>query len=580
LSGFTKLKSLAVLDIDTLDIVSELQSCLRNSAGTLSKLKLSFSDKLAASARKPQIDPDPEDSDQEDDIMPMPGPSHTQIEEMSGPARAFRAQEERKTQETVLGRIFGVESTTLEKLQGAIVVVEVEKKKSKVKTEQELVDFMKTLATKFMGELNGTRDHAASQEIVDMIGAAAQKYIAEVKSQKDKEDEKSNTAEPSSSSASQPSDDKAVETPAESSEPAVSLFSETATPNKAKESQGNVSPEDIDIEEPEEQLAIDSEELPASEADVNEPAGASEGTTADAPEDAPTDAPAPTATPALTAAAVANTKAEFGKVLAALESQKEDYMSLVEEFESQGNALTKDIQGWRANNSPIDLPSISAAESQLLNLTQRIRDMQKEITTCRLAIEGAETSLHHAKDHVRHMRDYIRETRGVALESFSVHLIPVKASVLSRAVDLRVLRRLTLLNVGIQAPNWALLQRENAEAPLPLRKIFTDNVSIVFLNFVASLPELHELFLLERENKSKPESFAPRTQTTIDQIRRLVLKKHLPTLRRLMIKNLADVTWDMNDKAILLLCRQGKQLEELACNMSVRAVVCPLRPSL
>jgi hypothetical protein len=371
-----------------------------------------------------------------------------------------------------------------------------------------------------------------------------------------------------------------VETPAESSEPEVSLFSETATPNKAKESQGNVSPEDIDIEEPEEQLAIDSEELPASEADVNEPAGASEGTTADAPEDTPTDAPAPTATPALKAAAVANTKAEFGKVLAALESQKEDYMSLVEEFELQGNTLTNDIQRWRASNSPTDLPSISDAESQLRNLTQRIRDMQKEITACRLAIEGAETSLHHAKDHVRHMRDYIRETRGVALESFSVHLIPVKASVLSRAVDLPVLRRRTLLNVGIQAPIWALLQRENAEAPLPLRKIFTDNVSVVFLNFVASLPELHELFLLERENKSKPESFAPRTQTTIDQIRRLVLKKHLPTLRRLMIKNLADVTWDMNDKAILLLCRQGKQLEELACNMSVRAVVCPLRPSL
>jgi hypothetical protein len=42
-----------------------------------------------------------------------------------------------------------------------------------------------------------------------------------------------------------------------------------------------------------------------------------------------------------------------------------------------------------------------------------------------------------------------------------------------------------------------------------------------------------------------------------------------------MIKNLAGVGWDMNDKAILLLCRQGKQLEELACNMSVRAVVCP-----
>lgn len=559
MSGFTKLKSLAVLDIDSLDMVSELQSCVRNSAGTLSKLELSFSEKLASSARKPQIDPDPEDSDQEDDIMPMP-PSHNQHEEMSGPARAFRAQEEKKTQEAVLGKIFDVESTPLEKLQGAIVVVEVEKKKTKVKSEQELVDFMKTIATKFMGELNGTRDHAASQDIVDMIGAAAQKYIAEVKLLKEKEDEKSNAAEPSSSSASQPADEKSAETPAESSEPTVSLFSDTATPNKAKDSQGNVSPDDIDIEEPEEQLAMDIDEPPASEAAVNEPV---------AP---PADAPVPAV------AAVGNTKEEYGKVLAALESQKENYMALVEEFESQGNTLTKEIQRWRASNSP-DLPNIYDAESQLRNLTQRIRDMQKEITACRLAIEGAEKGLHQDQDRVRHMRDYMRQTRGVALESFSVYLIPVKASVLSRAVDLRVLRRLTLLNVGIQAPIWALLQRENAEAPLPLRKIFTDNVSAVFLNFVASLPELHDLFLLERENKSKPESFAPRTQTTIDQIRRLVLKKHLATLQRLMIKNLADTSWDMNDKTILMLCRQGKTLEELACNMSVRAVVCLFSPT-
>jgi hypothetical protein len=145
--------------------------------------------------------------------------------------------------------------------------------------------------------------------------------------------------------------------------------------------------------------------------------------------------------------------------------------------------------------------------------------------------------------------------------------------VLSRAVDLRCLRRLTLLNVGIQAPIWALLQRENREAPLPLRKIFSDNVSLALLTCVAALEEVHELFLLEREVKAKPESFAPRTQVTMDQIRRLVLKQHLPTLRRLMIKNLADGAWDVNEKAVLLLCRQGRRLEELACNMSIRAMV-------
>lgn len=169
--------------------------------------------------------------------------------------------------------------------------------------------------------------------------------------------------------------------------------------------------------------------------------------------------------------------------------------------------------------------------------------------------------------------DYLRTTRGIALRSLSIYLIPVKASVLSRAIDLRVLRRLTLLNVGPQAPIWLHLQRENKESPLPLRKISTDNVSMVFLNFVSQLEELHELFMLERDIKYKPESFAPKTTTTIDQIRKIVLKKHMPTLKRLMIKNIADTAWDVNDKTIMLMCKRGRNLEELACSMGIRAIV-------
>jgi hypothetical protein len=171
------------------------------------------------------------------------------------------------------------------------------------------------------------------------------------------------------------------------------------------------------------------------------------------------------------------------------------------------------------------------------------------------------------------MTEYLRSTRGIALETLSIYLIPVKPSVLHKAIDLRTLRRITLLNVGPQAPIWTHFLRENKESPLPLRQIFTDNVSVAFLNFVSSLEEVHDLFMLERDNKYKPESFAPKTNTTITQIRRLVLKKHMHTLRRLMVKNQMDHSWDFDDKTFSVVCGRGQKLEELACSTSIKAVV-------
>ncbi|KAL2171709.1 hypothetical protein VTG60DRAFT_2005 [Thermothelomyces hinnuleus] len=568
LSGFKGLKSLAVLDIDNLDIVPELQSAIQNSAGTLSELKLSFSEKLASAARNHQANvSDSEESDQEDGIMPVP------LEDvgMSEQARDFRAQQARKVQETVLARILDVEPTPAKALEAAVVETEKKKKKNKkgeARTEQELVDMIKTIAPKLMGELNGTKEFAASQDITDMIGLAARKYVEEAKSRGEKADQDQNGADGAPSSISEPSDKAAEGVSSEASAPEVSLFGESTASKKPKDHRRVADPDDIDIEEPLEQLAIDAEEPPAGE-----PPGDETATSANNPE--PGKAAAPTVT------ALADTRTRYGEVLATLKLQKADFKALAEElqtFESQANALGDEIRRWRAANSSANLDSLGDAESQLLRLTRSIRDMQAQISACQSAIECADKSsageVGSCKEHARQMRDYIRETRGLALESLSIFLIPTKASVLSKAVDLRVLRRLTLLNVGIQAPIWALLHKENKEAPLPLREVFTDNVSVSFLNCIASLEEVRELLMLERDPSEKPESFAPRTQTTMDQIRRIVLRKHAPTIRNLMIKNLADATWDVDEKTVLLLSRHGKRLEELACNMNVRTMHC------
>lgn len=587
LSGFKGLQSLAVLDIDELDIIPELQACIRNCAGTLTKLKLSFSDALASLARKPEPEPEPEfESDLDDEYEPLAAPvpaAHPAPNHDADRAMAALALDERKVQEAVLGKILGVTPSPHKKPRKASRHGKEKQKKTddtRAKTEQQFIAAMTSVTASLMTELSRTSKVEPSQEVIEMLGVAARKYMDEARSRGAKQENNQGGATTSSQSGGQPSSGAAAEeSTQESGGPSTSFFGEAKASTKgkaksvAKAPQGGVDPDEIDIEDPGEQLTMEPGDPSTTDEPANEPTPS-----------------APASSSASAAARPTRGKTEFGKALVgSLEEQKAEFEALtakLEMFELQADLLNKEIQQWRANDSSIDLPSLSQAESRLLSFRRSVRDMKTEIAAChnRLAkkseskrFKGAGSADNDAQ--LRQMRDYLRETRGLALRSLSIYLIPVKASVLSRAVDLRALHRLTLLNVGNQAPIWALLCKENAEAPLPLRKISTDNVSFFFLALVSQLEEVHELFMLERDAKSKPESFAPRTRTTIDDIRKLVLKKHMPTLRRLMIKNFYDTIWDVNEKTILLMCRQGRKLEELACSMNVRSIVCGSPPA-
>jgi hypothetical protein len=224
--------------------------------------------------------------------------------------------------------------------------------------------------------------------------------------------------------------------------------------------------------------------------------------------------------------------------------------------QQQAEARDEEIKGM-----PEDSPTRHEAEENLLNFYTDTDTLQNEIR----AIQQAKAS--------ERISEYVRTTRGLTLESLAIHLVPVRASVLSRAVDLGVLKRLTLLNVGAQAPVWSLLAKENKSQPLALTDIFTDNVTPQFVMCVSQLKEVRELFLLERSPKYKPESFAPKTTVSIDQIRRIVLRKHMATLKRLMIKCDNGPQWDVDEKTMLLICNRGANLEEMAISMGIRAVV-------
>jgi len=173
------------------------------------------------------------------------------------------------------------------------------------------------------------------------------------------------------------------------------------------------------------------------------------------------------------------------------------------------------------------------------------------------------------------MQDYIRSTHGLQLEEFRLYLIPLKSSIVAKGLDLSVLKSLTLLNVGSQDPFWLLLTRlQNRSIQVSLQSIHTDDVSFAFLEFLKTFEGLTELFMHERSTKHEiDQTIIARTSVDITGIRKKGLRKHIKTLKRLMIKNENDDAWDLDPKIIALLSGQGGGLQELAVSMSMENYV-------
>lgn len=603
LSGFKNLKSLSVLDIDDLDIVNELKTCIRNSSSTLTDLQLSFSDGLAMQARRPAPDSDPDESDVEDEFQVNPA-SHNSSYDNSGPAKAFRAQEERNIQEAVLGKILDVEPLLLKKFPTLQSSEKRSQSSEKSKEDEdgepskdprdEFISSIRGASNKLMSLLNGSRDFTPSQEdILDTIAKAARKYVDSgdvppattegLKSSGDSDItiKECATLQAEGTGAGQSS------TPVENTEAAPATedaqhqagtndstssgsekkeSGESSKLSKRKAIVGEVSPDDIDIEHLEtvEDASEDSDDQQAVDSEVKTPtqstpagSGVSESTLSTQMAPASSASASSSATLKHATTSMAPNVDYDGLILQSLKLQE------------AAATLKDNIAAMGMAESDLDYHRITEAETQLMTLGQSVADLRKQI-------KGGQRSKPDSKpvEQEQSIKDYIRTTRGFPLETLSIHLVPVKASVLSRAVNLSCLKQLTLLNVGNQTAIWTLLTKENKETPLALRSVFTDHVTTAFLTCMSKLPELHELFLLERSTKQKPESFAPRGSTTIDQIRRLVLKKHMPTLKRLMIKDESNgPNWDVNEKAMIMMCVRGLKLEELAVSMNIHAVV-------
>ncbi|RDA83447.1 hypothetical protein CP532_1811 [Ophiocordyceps camponoti-leonardi (nom. inval.)] len=460
-SGFKGLRSLSVLDIESVDVVREIRTCVKNSFSTLKELQLSLSDSYAQRARTPPFDSDVDDSDVDSDFQIVPT-SSSPSQDASNDGQVYRAQEERMKQDAVLGKIFDIEPMLIKRcpingrLQAGrpdgVHAAEMGQTPCPDNPGDAFISSLVDVSAKLMRLQNGSSNVEMDQlETLEVIERAARQYVdsCDLSTWKGKQ----------------------------------------KTPGDSALHHG--------------------EDEPAQQ-------------------------------------------------------------SLDGDVDDRGKAASKCPGGERTQGRQEQVVDTWPAEKASGSKDQTTQVCESLLHQGSAAQVKAQDDKQTSKQM---MVAYARDTRGLSLESLSIHLVPVKASVLWRGVDMSCLKQLTLLNVGNQVPVWSMLAKEGRMRPLALRSVFTDHATTTFLSCMAQLPELHELLMLRRSVKHKPESFVPRVTTTIDQIRRLVLKKHMPTLKRLMIKDeSSDSNWDANEKAMVIICSRGVVLEELALSMTANTL--------
>ncbi|KAJ8059340.1 hypothetical protein OCU04_012297 [Sclerotinia nivalis] len=537
ISGFKNLKSLAVLDIDALDCLSEIRDCIQNSSTTLSSLRLSFSELLASRTRKPAVEIPVEDdeSEAEDEfgqLIALPVTASDTVPD-AFVLKGMTVTEEKKAQEAALAKIFSTDSSTskggtdspsqkADEPEGGP-----EEKTEKSSPLKMFVALMQQSA-KAMAE---HKSEGMQKLVQETIEKGSQVYLKSLKRESESSDKsgtsntEGNNGESSKAESSNANENNAEEVNGKNSElPIVAdpidetvmdegesqdqpgLFDESTTETRISKSKDIVDPDDIDIEEPE--LVVDLEFV--------------EGITTE-------------------------TETDFEPV--PMEVQEHQASEVVDEL---------------INSETIPARGVSAEKFE--QTLEQVKTNEKGKLT---EIEAPVVNTN--KD----MSEYIRKTRGLALENLSLYLIPLKSSVISKAIDIRVLRRITLLSVGFQTPFWSMVARENKIDPLPLHEIYTDNVTLTFLDCIGKLAKVTELCILERASRTKVDPADSKKRVSIEQIRRLALKKHAPTLKVLSIHQeslphqLTPFAWDLDAKTTVLLCRKAKGLEELAAAFDV-----------
>ncbi|DAA76025.1 TPA_exp: Uncharacterized protein A8136_1062 [Trichophyton benhamiae CBS 112371] len=485
-SHFNKINSLEVLEMDNLGYIDEISKCILQSSGTLKHLKLSFSERLALSARKKKDEEISETSSVQDEEelyqpLPPPPPPGQPAAFTSSSSRNSEVRRERLAQEQVLARLFSLD---------------IDKNAMPQKESNELVDNAVTGTTKSLQVGDGADVSLINdlKSVLEKLNTQQPKYqavIAEIEKvtgpYQDSEKETGNetqqgeqsTAPPAASSGEKDGDNAvAADGNQESKEPGPkSGDTDTLITGDA---------EDMDLEKRLQTLV-----------DMEHPDDISEGEDQEFVDEMIDTAPR--------LKAMTNGTVHFGK--------------------------SKDK--GPANKIPADNDDHSINEHEVIH-------------------------------------NYVRQHHGIALDSLSIYLVPVKPSILCRGINVWTLRHISLLNVGPQRALWATLENLNSYNPIPLISVHTDNVTSNLLSFLSGLRRLEELFMIERSTRSRVEPSTPKPTVTVEGMRDLVLAKHIGTLKRLMIRNDNDLSWSLDPASVLLITRNGHKLIELVAHLGSR----------
>lgn len=536
LSLFSGLKSLAVLDIDDLNYIPEVANCITSSSASIRSVKFSLSEHFAMKARKPNGGySDSESMSEVDEFgwnqnhVAAPGASAwgTTIDPVASapPPNDPEVRRVRMSQEAILSEIFGLEEPTFQihvdhALEQAIVAGDqraqkIAKLPSRSDEDKNFVQVLRQMVQILPAAVYSGSGSSRSLKALELIEKATSRYLERM--DQGAGDEGKASASSSSKSKNKKAGPKGPKLHANPSMPldktTVSDQESSATPNVLPES----SEEPCSLTMRQEK----TDEYISSVVDMEHPDEVEEE--GEDQEFVDPDGGAGSHTPVKKPGPTSETKAEYTP--------------------SESS------------------PSFSAGRAKGKQAIRELQDAAKSLHA------DAETNLGQSLD------EYIRSTHGLPLDSLSIYLIPVKATVLCRAVDVFALKHLSLLNVGHQRVLWTMLAKLHQIRPLQLTSIHTDNVTPSFLSFVNGLDRVTELFMIEGSSRAKMESFAPRTTVKIEDIKHMILNKHIKHLRRLIIRNDDTPIWALNSQTARYIAAHGPSLVELAVGLNSSSYV-------
>ena len=628
-SGFKSLHNLTLVGLSNHDCLSEIAECIKASSASLKCLTLSLSTELARKSRKPvpvnnpELD-DPSDTemDDEDELSqpPQPPPGASQAATTTNEADI---RKEKLAQESILAKVFDLQSVSAEgkKLEKTLSLSGGPLREEE--DSQENIRMVNQLMKSLMDSPLGTGYDATSLEIrlqhLKMIKEAAERYISSQEAQKKKSlAEQSKPPTPAVKKISKPLNPLASGFKPSSAKPGSIDIESSPTSSYFPSGNGagdtvngmpklfpsSVSYSSLDQPTLPSHLPENSNSNSASSQQYMSPyvfpplqassSGAwattsigkdtihytpkslSNLTKALAPKHKPPKKPVPaeksypissedesegTRTPPSAPppffAASADTEALEGSMDVDMEHPDEDTTDLGEDQE-----IVAGSEGSEETAAPRKRAKVGLVEAGSSSNTATPEP--------KLSAEDHATSIMSSDEA---MQAYIRATHGLQLEELSLEWVPLKASIVARALDLSVLKRLTLLEVGPQDAFWTLLVRlQSATQITAFKSIHTDNVSIPFVKFLATFEGLEELFMLERNKKQTVEP-EPESTVTISTIRKGALRKHIPTLKRLSLRNERNEQWDVDPKTLRCLALKGANLRELAFSLNLKTYV-------